>query len=1067
MARKETVNTFTNGLISDLNPINTPNTVLTDCLNGTLITYDGNEYSLQNDKGNFPLKDCKLQENYIPVGVKEYGDILYIVSYNPITKHVQIGSYPSPETNFNSLDKTAGTDNNLSYNVPSLWDGITETRYSDLTENLEKLKLFYGPIPEDYKLNPGDKYKVLITDGNRTIPNLDLGTYEGIEFYIFDENRKPYDITKDIEINTENHVYTNWKVPGYVATKLRFAQVDDFKVNVRKIIVPTYHTNNESAVKELSLNFQYFISDYLYNNHISKAKEDLLINIDISSTNTNGITTHKGVETCSINDTVDLKNGTICYYSNWSMPGRYSFNSNDTITLVITPFVKNHSNSSKRVKYNQFERTITFDLAQKGNVEDFEIGSGLWRYTVDDQLTLFFDTAGIQETSVLSEDVELQYKIRRVSDFSTSSDIINWYENQDGWSTVYDWNVVGDSILKINFDPWNGTIETSNNHYYIYAEDYYRIAFRFVNPEDYSKVLRNGITKTILATKLLNGNSSKRYNRIYFDEWINNYADNIKNKYVNVAASVDTSNQTTFIERDKYYSIWMSSGHIDKYPTFKSILDEIDSTTNPNPEFTITGGINFNTSVTYTSDLELPIGPLWQGLSANINYTDISQKSINSTTGKVNNTNPPIESQINRLEKKLQYSLRDSSIIDTLCNFTESPISISPEAEVVIEANGIYEGGIDKASGGLPDPDLQLKISGVAVNKLVTDTSSYFSQAPTQLLSKLNNYDMLFVTLKIGPQTTGDSGPNYNSLRFKTGDTLYADGDTVFACASNSTGSTTYYAVIKIKDTSSGKLKLLFIPIGANSTTQDCNSTYHGVSHGCYGYNAVVTSQSSSGVNYNILTTWAQDIKHFKGDGTKVIGGFYKAIERKTDNNSQLIYIVTTPSLSFNSWNYLNKNLFSETERNTISTDDNFFRTKGDSDKISLLSGITFDSQTTELSYSGSTTELDNLLQDEKTLISERNTQVENEIYDASNDINLNKYKDDPDLDIFIDDTNENSLIVKFLNKTQTCDTPIMFVTSDNWNPPKYNSMDYDNNVYDQYNYMGVVEVGFVINSTP
>ena len=52
MARKEAVNTFTDGMISDLNPISTPNTVLTDCLNGTLITYDGNEYSLQNDKGN-------------------------------------------------------------------------------------------------------------------------------------------------------------------------------------------------------------------------------------------------------------------------------------------------------------------------------------------------------------------------------------------------------------------------------------------------------------------------------------------------------------------------------------------------------------------------------------------------------------------------------------------------------------------------------------------------------------------------------------------------------------------------------------------------------------------------------------------------------------------------------------------------------------------------------------------------------------------------------------------------------------------------------------------------------
>lgn len=95
MARQETTNTFTEGLMCDFNPINVPNNALTDCLNGTIITYDGNEMSLQNDKGNYPLTNCKLKENYIPVGIKEYGDILYIVSYNPIDNKVEVGSYPS------------------------------------------------------------------------------------------------------------------------------------------------------------------------------------------------------------------------------------------------------------------------------------------------------------------------------------------------------------------------------------------------------------------------------------------------------------------------------------------------------------------------------------------------------------------------------------------------------------------------------------------------------------------------------------------------------------------------------------------------------------------------------------------------------------------------------------------------------------------------------------------------------------------------------------------------------------------------------------------------------------
>lgn len=92
---KEATNSFSEGIISDVNPINVPNTALTDCVNGTILTYNGNEYSLQNDMGNFGLKNCKLSEGYVPIGMKEYGGILYIVSYNPVQNKTEIGSYPS------------------------------------------------------------------------------------------------------------------------------------------------------------------------------------------------------------------------------------------------------------------------------------------------------------------------------------------------------------------------------------------------------------------------------------------------------------------------------------------------------------------------------------------------------------------------------------------------------------------------------------------------------------------------------------------------------------------------------------------------------------------------------------------------------------------------------------------------------------------------------------------------------------------------------------------------------------------------------------------------------------
>lgn len=68
-------NTFQEGLIMDFNPINTPNKCVTNCLNGTLITYNGNELQLQNDMGNCKIDTAKLPDGYVPVGMKEHGEI--------------------------------------------------------------------------------------------------------------------------------------------------------------------------------------------------------------------------------------------------------------------------------------------------------------------------------------------------------------------------------------------------------------------------------------------------------------------------------------------------------------------------------------------------------------------------------------------------------------------------------------------------------------------------------------------------------------------------------------------------------------------------------------------------------------------------------------------------------------------------------------------------------------------------------------------------------------------------------------------------------------------------------
>lgn len=94
--RQTQTNTFSDGLNMDLHPLTTPNTILTDCVNGTMITYNDNEFVLQNDRGNTKIEGTNLSPGFIPVGMKEHNGILYIVSHNPQTKESEIGTYPSP-----------------------------------------------------------------------------------------------------------------------------------------------------------------------------------------------------------------------------------------------------------------------------------------------------------------------------------------------------------------------------------------------------------------------------------------------------------------------------------------------------------------------------------------------------------------------------------------------------------------------------------------------------------------------------------------------------------------------------------------------------------------------------------------------------------------------------------------------------------------------------------------------------------------------------------------------------------------------------------------------------------
>ena len=82
--KQQESNQFDKGMNLDLNVINIDNHTLTSALNATMITRNGNETVLQNDMGNAKVELAYLPSGYVPVGMKEFGGIVYVASYNPL-----------------------------------------------------------------------------------------------------------------------------------------------------------------------------------------------------------------------------------------------------------------------------------------------------------------------------------------------------------------------------------------------------------------------------------------------------------------------------------------------------------------------------------------------------------------------------------------------------------------------------------------------------------------------------------------------------------------------------------------------------------------------------------------------------------------------------------------------------------------------------------------------------------------------------------------------------------------------------------------------------------------------
>lgn len=176
-------NTFQDGLVLDSHPLAVPNNVLTNCLNGTLITYNGNELILQNDIGNSKIiykdKDnnefeVKLTQGFVPVGMKSFNGIIYIFSYNESTKQGEIGTFPSPDYSNYIEDYSSKVIYNI-HNVQYIYrplKNLVDFNNNTIDFRTDKLNFdLQHPLTIDCQLSYDDSVNLIFND-DKNIPRL-------------------------------------------------------------------------------------------------------------------------------------------------------------------------------------------------------------------------------------------------------------------------------------------------------------------------------------------------------------------------------------------------------------------------------------------------------------------------------------------------------------------------------------------------------------------------------------------------------------------------------------------------------------------------------------------------------------------------------------------------------------------------------------------------------------------------------------------------------------------------------------------------------------------------------
>lgn len=649
MSRQEATNTWSEGLIMDLNPINTPDNCLTDALNATIITYNGNEFILQNDQGNYPLQNCKLRPNFIPIGLKQYSDILYIVSYNPLTEETEIGSYPSPRTIFNPEEEN-GVELTPCISVHGTY------QYTDIIQNAELQMFTVSSDMETYKLNPGDEFWVATSTSS-------IFPYQEVEWSILTEEKKliPVELPVGFPQNypgsptLDDYKFVPWKIPGWLTGKYRLAVPDQFYLNIREISIPEFFTDDDGSftVSSARFNVQIECSDPLLHPATTAIRDDLKVEYELS---TDGGQTFTKISPSVVEEGTHTYNDAVTtYWQDIELPSsNLSVNSQTIWVLRATPYIQNGST----VYYDQFKTELEINFANVMSAQDITAADVIYKYIVDsDSCSLTFNING---PFINNSNITSKLEIRNLC-----SDVI-------GNPIVIDLN-------DINFFGQN-TFDIPFGDGFI-PENMYILSFVFYEGSTLIKRINN----LFIVSKLFNAfyDTYTNFNNISLDQWLDELVRINKERTFSVTSTPITSLKTrgwsptgsqTYINQVKV-NAGTGTITIPQDGSYQWVTDSPSSA--KFPSFYYGGEQDVRLSVTGT-ELGL-INCLWQGLSetttvsGSISVPEQSNKNFTNISLTLNGPATTVGSVYLGREIRTGYELVPGGSIRVPINLTMAP----------------------------------------------------------------------------------------------------------------------------------------------------------------------------------------------------------------------------------------------------------------------------------------------------------------------------------------------------------------------------------------------------------